>query len=496
MGLDNLDLLDLRDFDPPPALGPNLIMLFGTARSERHLHVASARFVRWLRYNYKMEADADGLIGPGEMKTKLRRLRRKAKLLGSNATTDRGADDGLTTGWICVNLGTVGGETSEVARFDPSGQISGFGNAVPETGSTIVIQVMTESRRAELNLETLWRDSLERNQRQRETFSSAPSREGKPRRVSPTSGLASPRSQPLAGHNQKRSYTTDHMASRPTVDAGDLSSPLYSTQQKILELRLTNPDLSGELDSLLSEIFSPKVGESHAADQVALADNLLRTVLQKTPDAPTQDMLIRLIGAIARSGSQSPILARAQANLETLMTVKQFPCLPEADLTRLLEAYSIQGNWDRFWEVWRQPPRFGHARSEELFATVFELAAASRDVGACREALRTCVPGMQFEDPPVFPVDRIYNAVLACLSVADPGAVHMANQVEAGEAVYKYASQQPGADAPGYVDQRKTNFELERDREFVQIVHDLRFARRQMEAVGGSRNGGGEDSPM
>src|SRR5690606_2413854 len=85
MGLDDLDLLDLRDFDPPPALGQNLIMLFGTARSERHLHVASGRLVRWLRYNYKLEADADGLIGPGELKTKLRRLRRKAKLLGSNA---------------------------------------------------------------------------------------------------------------------------------------------------------------------------------------------------------------------------------------------------------------------------------------------------------------------------------------------------------------------------------------------------------------------------
>jgi hypothetical protein len=48
-GLDDLTLLDLRDLDPPPALGPKLIMLLATARSERHLHVSADRFARWLR---------------------------------------------------------------------------------------------------------------------------------------------------------------------------------------------------------------------------------------------------------------------------------------------------------------------------------------------------------------------------------------------------------------------------------------------------------------
>lgn len=42
MGLDELTLLDLRQLDPPPALGPSLFMLFGTARSERHLTSAPA----------------------------------------------------------------------------------------------------------------------------------------------------------------------------------------------------------------------------------------------------------------------------------------------------------------------------------------------------------------------------------------------------------------------------------------------------------------------
>ncbi|CRK16148.1 hypothetical protein BN1723_002308 [Verticillium longisporum] len=94
MGLDDLELLDLREMDPPPALGPNLLMLFGTARGERHLHVSSSRLVKWLRNKYKIDASAAGLIGPGELKTKLRRLRKKAKLMGTSAVV-QGGDDGF-----------------------------------------------------------------------------------------------------------------------------------------------------------------------------------------------------------------------------------------------------------------------------------------------------------------------------------------------------------------------------------------------------------------
>ncbi|EEY15192.1 conserved hypothetical protein [Verticillium alfalfae VaMs.102] len=57
MGLDDLELLDLREMDPPPALGPNLLMLFGTARGERHLHVSSSRLVKWLRNNRARRGD-------------------------------------------------------------------------------------------------------------------------------------------------------------------------------------------------------------------------------------------------------------------------------------------------------------------------------------------------------------------------------------------------------------------------------------------------------
>ncbi|KAI1806192.1 hypothetical protein F4811DRAFT_170428 [Daldinia bambusicola] len=157
LGLDDLSLLDLRELDPPAALGPNLFMLFGTARSERHLNVSSGRLLRWLRAKHHIWANADGLLGPNERKTKLRRKAKRAKLLGGVEDTD----DGIKTGWICVNLGTIGYGKEESAVFAGDGRVAGFGAA--QNGSTIVVQIMTESRRIEMDLESLWKRSLSRS---------------------------------------------------------------------------------------------------------------------------------------------------------------------------------------------------------------------------------------------------------------------------------------------------------------------------------------------
>ncbi|KAK3318174.1 hypothetical protein B0H66DRAFT_227021 [Apodospora peruviana] len=159
LGLDDLSLLDLRELDPPAAIGPDLMMLFGTARSERHLHVSADRLVRFLR-GRGISAKADGLLGRNELKVKLRRRARKEKLLGSTGGS-RTFDDGITTGWICVNIGTVGrGSSKETIILDEAGSRTGFG--VPELGTTVVVQMMTESKRQELDLEKLWTDMLRR----------------------------------------------------------------------------------------------------------------------------------------------------------------------------------------------------------------------------------------------------------------------------------------------------------------------------------------------
>ncbi|KAI2606915.1 uncharacterized protein GGS25DRAFT_493785 [Hypoxylon fragiforme] len=154
LGLDELELLDLRELYPPAALGPNLFMLFGTARSERHLSVSAGRLQRWLRVKHRIYANADGLLGPNERKMKLRRKAKRAKLLGGVEDTD----DGIQTGWICVNLGTINRGKDQSAVIADDGRVAGFG--VSQNGHTVVVQIMTESRRAELKLETLWKQAL------------------------------------------------------------------------------------------------------------------------------------------------------------------------------------------------------------------------------------------------------------------------------------------------------------------------------------------------
>ena len=174
-GLDNLSLIDLRDLDPPPALGANLLMIIGTARSVKHLNVSADRFCRWLRSNYKLRPYADGLLGRNELKLKLRRRARRLKLAQSVGNTlEASKDDGITTGWICVNLGSVEGagadahvtedmDGAQAAQDSESVEdgiesaddgYTGFGSR--STAPRIVVQMFTEEKRAEMDLEGLW----------------------------------------------------------------------------------------------------------------------------------------------------------------------------------------------------------------------------------------------------------------------------------------------------------------------------------------------------
>ncbi|KAL1984524.1 hypothetical protein VTN96DRAFT_9024 [Rasamsonia emersonii] len=150
IGLDDMTLLDLRGRDPPPALGGNVIMIIGTARSLKHLNVSADRFCRWLRSTYKLRPYADGLLGRNELKIKLRRKARRARLASNTGAALESDDDGITTGWICVNVGIVDDkkEKRREEAFEGFGKIAG--------GTRIVVQMFTEEKRAEVNLEQLW----------------------------------------------------------------------------------------------------------------------------------------------------------------------------------------------------------------------------------------------------------------------------------------------------------------------------------------------------
>lgn len=169
LGLDDLTLLDLRDIDPPPALGANLLMVLGTARSEKHLHVSADRFCRWLKTNHKLNPYADGLLGRGELKLKLRRKARRARLLSGVGSSDsRNIDDGIRTRWICVNVGNIpDGNHARKSRPESEGFV-GFGGEAD--GTKLVIQMLTEEKREELDFEGLWGKVLRRQKQSDESI--------------------------------------------------------------------------------------------------------------------------------------------------------------------------------------------------------------------------------------------------------------------------------------------------------------------------------------
>ena len=167
LGLDDLSLLDLRNLDPPPALGSNLLMVLGTARSDKHLHVSADRFCRWLRTEHKLSPFADGLLGRGELKLKLKRKVKRARVLSRvrSMETDN-VDDGLRTGWVCVNVGNVA-DGKPIAQSESS--IDGYvGFGTRTEGVKIVIQMLTGEKREELDLERLWRQALARQDRRQQ----------------------------------------------------------------------------------------------------------------------------------------------------------------------------------------------------------------------------------------------------------------------------------------------------------------------------------------
>lgn len=96
-----------------------------------------------------------------------------------------GADDGITTGWICVNLGPVDEAQIEAAvgkeevnevlaeeeyeKEEYENPVEGFvGFGSRSTAPRVVVQMFTEEKRAEMDLEGLWDVRQERRKRKDE----------------------------------------------------------------------------------------------------------------------------------------------------------------------------------------------------------------------------------------------------------------------------------------------------------------------------------------
>ncbi|KAK8090827.1 ATPase synthesis protein 25- mitochondrial [Apiospora phragmitis] len=474
MGLEELSLLNLRELNPPAALGPNLIMLFGNARSERHLHVSASRLVRWLRYQHKVHADADGLLGPNERKTKLRRKAKRAKFLGTMGTDD--ADDGISTGWICVNLGTLNRSSEDVTVVSEDGRVAGFGvprkdAANPATGIAAPGQSSITHPPTRPHLpsdQTPGANRLASTQSKSMSTSSTV-------HSSPTTSASSQEAYPkghlkelskqlrYAGEEKLRAlellHTHVHQATSaemkdllasPAFDRllalaiQDVPSEYIWSLRLALECRgrqLRHPSYSG-IDNIRTLVTQYRTGAIlasreqcldilsciYSASDAALQEknaaalDLLGSLQLRGQNVITNDVIVAIIEAISMDSDADTATMALQTRLEVLLVQARLPYMGEDLLVKLLGAYARQQNWDRFWEVWRMPPQYMQPRSESLYLYMYRLMTRTQSSTLCASALRRCFPEMLKENPPVQPTHGVREAVLGCVRLADPRA--------------------------------------------------------------------------
>ncbi|KAK0119734.1 ATPase synthesis protein 25 mitochondrial [Cadophora gregata] len=322
LGFDDLSLLDLRKLDPPPALGANLLMILGTARSEKHLHVSADRLCRWLRSNYKLRPDADGLLGRNELKLKLKRKAKRAKLMGS-ANDDNG-DDGVRTGWVCVDIGVVdGGEsaTADSARHD---NFVGFGRRTD--GVRIVVQMLTEEKRQEIELEKLWSGILKRGSDPETDLIDSEHQEpaapsGLPKPIERASLSA------ILGRGQTREL---HTSTRRMLHSASSAEQPFNI--KVMEESLIDAIMNGDFEKAVDVLRqSIPYAEFLQQDKWKLLPlQQMRTYLENVP----QERAIQELGIVAPTTVTTPYLTCFNELLSS------FPTEAEADIRIWLACFA------------------------------------------------------------------------------------------------------------------------------------------------------------
>jgi Ribosomal silencing factor during starvation len=161
----NLSIMDLRALDPSPALGSNLLMVLGTAKSSQHAHAFSDRFCRWLRSEHKLRPAPDGLLGRQQVKVWRRRAAKKVRAMalagaGPGIEDRIGRDIGLPD-WVCVHVGEIPATADvEVQSQSTTQDLTAFQRNTNTV--TFVVHILTEDRRLELDLEGYWDRKLRR----------------------------------------------------------------------------------------------------------------------------------------------------------------------------------------------------------------------------------------------------------------------------------------------------------------------------------------------
>ena len=331
LGLDDLSLLDLRNLDPPPALGGNLIMIIGTARSEKHLHVSADRHCRWLRSTYKLHPFADGLLGRNEIKLRLRRKARRSKIMRNAGASEAGdTDDELRTGWVCVNVGTVQPSASQPeteGAYDDQTFV-GFGSR--SEGIRLVVQMFTEEKRGQLDLDTLWGGVLRRSAKEKEKEREAAARQEVVDQVAQNNDV------PTANDHRLPNFQDHHEVSMQTRPASSQPRPglgslqlraFHSTRKAFDAVGLDEKEVGASSDALMTSESPIDIDErdpvSGLTPNTLGSAETLRILLKQLRNAPAHQAR-KMIGEAwtinSEASLRSPFMDRFMQN---------FPSFPE-----------------------------------------------------------------------------------------------------------------------------------------------------------------------
>ncbi|CAN6641733.1 hypothetical protein TRVA0_018S02762 [Trichomonascus vanleenenianus] len=132
LGLTEVEVLDLRDLDPPSSFGPNLIMVVASAKSERHLVRAATGLAKFVKNEFGVQADKDGILTANYHRVHQRRLKRKAKRQYFSVSEAETAASRKSE-WVVMSCNLDG----------------------------IVVQLFTGDRRQQVDLESLWKEQLD-----------------------------------------------------------------------------------------------------------------------------------------------------------------------------------------------------------------------------------------------------------------------------------------------------------------------------------------------
>ncbi|KAJ9627623.1 ATPase synthesis protein 25, mitochondrial [Taxawa tesnikishii (nom. ined.)] len=467
LGLDDLSLLDLRSLDPPPALGANLLMIIGTARSEKHLHVSADRLCRWLRSTHQLSPYADGLLGRNELKLKMRRKAKRTRLLsavGAKATGEGEVDDGIRTGWVCVNVGRVEGgvlEEHKEVEADESKGFVGFGGR--NDGARIVVQMMTDEKRGQIDLEALWNGILRRANKAKESEKqdkeADESQEGQrllENPVQPTKRqiakgygssplLSGPHVSSSQQAQQARAFHTSARRLALGSDHAVLLDQEGSKRQMLDHLKAMEPQAALEAlgkggndrdSTLFLQSFYNQMPRfpsqsdwqchlelhcyGHQLGHMGYTPLSLISQLEEMhlacliPDEETYMLILRTLlppaGLLTKRTDGSPDSLKLNKSLIKKLTLSTF------------RSQASTLNWSDFWGTWSSFPRRFLSRPEAAYATILSRVAETGHQRAAIRALRTVVPDMPREEPAVELKGEVAESVMKCLSVAEPKA--------------------------------------------------------------------------